>query len=185
MLSREDAAKHLNPFHSFFKTTRLQNILVVTVYTVLEHVALFSLTFRVSASSGLRRSLAFHPRWYPRWASSTLPNACWPTAMHCEREQRLTARSATADSTAFNTGGKVSVGGLDITIPKNLQIQFPAAWVPFKEFVAGGYSGSEISVQFQGSTSCPMVTNNVTDLRQLCRWCCDRWSRSSLAAPRS
>lgn len=54
--------------------------------------------------------------------------------------------SATADSTAFNTGGKIKVGGLSITIPKNLQIQFPAAWVPFKDFASGGYTGDEISV---------------------------------------
>ena len=58
----------------------------------------------------------------------------------------LTARSLSADSAAYNTGGKVSVGGLSITIPKNLQVQFPAAWVPWKDFVTGGYSGYEISV---------------------------------------
>jgi len=38
------------------------------------------------------------------------------------------------------------VGGLSITIPKNLQVQFPAAWVPFKDFVARGYTGNEVSV---------------------------------------
>ncbi|TLD05612.1 uncharacterized protein E2P81_ATG10342, partial [Venturia nashicola] len=54
--------------------------------------------------------------------------------------------SATADSGDFNTGGKITVAGLTITIPKNLQFQFPAAWVPFKEIAAGGHVGNEISV---------------------------------------
>lgn len=54
--------------------------------------------------------------------------------------------SATADGTEYNTGGKITVDGLTVSIPKNLQFQFPAAWVPFKDIAAGGYTGNEVSV---------------------------------------
>ncbi|KAM0718208.1 hypothetical protein Q7P37_006540 [Cladosporium fusiforme] len=54
--------------------------------------------------------------------------------------------SATADTADFNTGGTISVGGKTITIPKNLQFQFPAAWVPFKDIAGGAYNGHEVSI---------------------------------------
>lgn len=60
--------------------------------------------------------------------------------------QMLIDTSATADGTEYNTGGKITVDGLTVTIPKNLQFQFPAAWVPFKDIAAGGYTGNEVSV---------------------------------------
>jgi hypothetical protein len=63
----------------------------------------------------------------------------------------LTACSASVDGTAYNAGGKLSVGGLSITIPKNLQVQFPAAWVPWKDFVSGGYNGNELSVNLNAN----------------------------------
>jgi len=67
--------------------------------------------------------------------------------------------SHSADTAAYNTGGKVTVGGLSVTIPKNLQVQFPAAWVPWKDFVATGYTGYEISVSLTASPSyCQKLT---------------------------
>ncbi|KAK5734173.1 hypothetical protein LTR17_009156 [Elasticomyces elasticus] len=54
--------------------------------------------------------------------------------------------SATADSTAYNTGGKITVNGVSIVIPKNLQFQFPAAWVPFKAVAASDFTGNEVTV---------------------------------------
>lgn len=54
--------------------------------------------------------------------------------------------SVIADSTAYNTGGKITVNGVIVTIPKNLQFQFPAAFIPFKEVVAGNFLGNEVSV---------------------------------------
>ncbi|KAF2218962.1 hypothetical protein BDZ85DRAFT_276587 [Elsinoe ampelina] len=54
--------------------------------------------------------------------------------------------SASADSTAFNSGGRISVNGLSIVIPQNLQFQFPAAWVPFKNVAGGGFTGMEVAV---------------------------------------
>lgn len=54
--------------------------------------------------------------------------------------------SATADSAVYNAGGKISVNGLTITIPQNLQFQAPAAWLPFKQIAAGGFIGHEVSV---------------------------------------
>jgi hypothetical protein len=54
--------------------------------------------------------------------------------------------SATADSDEYNTGGKISVNGVNIVVPKNLQFQFPAAWVGMKEIAAGGFTGNEVTV---------------------------------------
>ncbi|KAI1197781.1 hypothetical protein F5X97DRAFT_343415 [Nemania serpens] len=42
---------------------------------------------------------------------------------------------ATAFDDTFNTGGTISVGGFNITVPKNMQVQFPAAYVPWGDFV--------------------------------------------------
>lgn len=55
---------------------------------------------------------------------------------------------ATASDNSYNTGGSISVNGFDIEIPKNLQVQFPAAWVPWKDFVADVDSmlGYEVNV---------------------------------------
>jgi hypothetical protein len=52
----------------------------------------------------------------------------------------------TADSSEYNTGGKISVNGVSIVIPKNLQFQFPAAWVGLKEIAAGQFTGNEVTV---------------------------------------
>jgi len=41
---------------------------------------------------------------------------------------------ATAFDDSYNTGGTISVGGFNITVPKNLQVEFPAAYVPWKDF---------------------------------------------------
>lgn len=60
---------------------------------------------------------------------------------------RLTSiGSASATTTDFNSGGSISVNGYPITIPKNLIVQFPAAFVPFKDFAAGSFTGNEVSV---------------------------------------
>ncbi|KAL8357170.1 hypothetical protein RB601_008912 [Gaeumannomyces tritici] len=41
---------------------------------------------------------------------------------------------ATVSSDVYNTGGTLSVGGFTMQVPKNVLVQFPAAWVPFKTF---------------------------------------------------
>ncbi|KAJ9665686.1 hypothetical protein H2201_004170 [Coniosporium apollinis] len=46
----------------------------------------------------------------------------------------------------FNSGGTLSVNGYSITVPDNLIVQFPAAWVPWKDVVAGGFNGYEVSI---------------------------------------
>ncbi|KAI1872744.1 uncharacterized protein JN550_003618 [Neoarthrinium moseri] len=57
---------------------------------------------------------------------------------------------ATATDTSFNTGGTISVNGWTATVPKNLQVGFPVAWVPWKDFVAsyqaGQFAGYQVSV---------------------------------------
>lgn len=40
-----------------------------------------------------------------------------------------------ADET-FNSGGSITVNGFTMNVPKNLLVQFPAAWVPWRDFVA-------------------------------------------------
>ncbi|KAJ4991922.1 hypothetical protein SVAN01_02517 [Stagonosporopsis vannaccii] len=59
----------------------------------------------------------------------------------------LAGASASA-ATQFNSGGSITVGGVSITVPENLLVQFPAAFVPFRDFAANGgqYSGYELSV---------------------------------------
>lgn len=54
--------------------------------------------------------------------------------------------AATADSADYNTGGTIEVNGVKIQVPKNLQFQFPAAWVGMKEIAAGGFTGNEVVV---------------------------------------
>lgn len=55
--------------------------------------------------------------------------------------------SAEATSSDYNTGGKISVNGVSIQIPKNLQFQFPAAFVGLREIAAGNkFLGSEVVV---------------------------------------
>ncbi|KAK8015952.1 hypothetical protein PG991_008840 [Apiospora marii] len=43
---------------------------------------------------------------------------------------------ATATNETYNSGGTISVNGFDMTVPKNMLVQFPAAYVPWKDFVA-------------------------------------------------
>lgn len=55
---------------------------------------------------------------------------------------------ATANDDSFNTGGFVTVLGQRVTVPKNLQVEFPATFVPWKDFVVSSDSflGYEINV---------------------------------------
>ncbi|KEQ68439.1 hypothetical protein M436DRAFT_58559 [Aureobasidium namibiae CBS 147.97] len=55
--------------------------------------------------------------------------------------------SATASDGTYNSGGTISVNGYSVTIPQNLQVQFPAAFSPFKDFAsANSFIGHEVSV---------------------------------------
>ncbi|KAK7937298.1 uncharacterized protein PG986_014166, partial [Apiospora aurea] len=45
-------------------------------------------------------------------------------------------KGATATDETYNTGGSISLNGFDISVPKNMLVQFPAAYVPWKNFVA-------------------------------------------------
>ena len=60
--------------------------------------------------------------------------------------------SVSADTDEYNTAGKISVNGVNIVVPKNLQFQFPAAWVGVKEMAAdkGKYTGNEVTVSIHG-----------------------------------
>lgn len=56
---------------------------------------------------------------------------------------------ATAVDETYNTGGTISINGFTMTVPKNMLVQFPAAWVPWKDFVADKASmlGYEVNVR--------------------------------------
>ncbi|KAH7038393.1 uncharacterized protein B0I36DRAFT_284571 [Microdochium trichocladiopsis] len=58
----------------------------------------------------------------------------------------LEGAGATDDS--YNSGGVITVNGFAISVPKNLLVQFPAAYVPFKDFAADQASmlGYEVNV---------------------------------------
>lgn len=43
---------------------------------------------------------------------------------------------ATVADDTYNSGGTVTVNGFEMNVPKNVLVQFPAAWVPFREFAA-------------------------------------------------
>jgi hypothetical protein len=58
--------------------------------------------------------------------------------------------SAVADSSNYNTGGKISVNGVSVVVPNNLQFQFPAAWVGMKTIAAGQFTGNEVVVSPPG-----------------------------------
>lgn len=38
------------------------------------------------------------------------------------------------DASVYNSGGTITVNGFNMAVPKNLLVQFPAAWVPWKDF---------------------------------------------------
>ena len=58
--------------------------------------------------------------------------------------------SVSADTDEYNTAGKISVNGVNIVVPQNLQFQFPAAWVGVKEMAAGKFLGNEVTVSIPG-----------------------------------
>ncbi|KAK1757943.1 hypothetical protein QBC47DRAFT_357845 [Echria macrotheca] len=55
---------------------------------------------------------------------------------------------ATATDDSYNTGGTISVNGWTVNVPKNMLVSFPAAFVPWKEFVANKSAvlGFEVNV---------------------------------------
>ncbi|KAI1841539.1 hypothetical protein JX265_013504 [Neoarthrinium moseri] len=55
---------------------------------------------------------------------------------------------ATADDDTYNTGGFIQLNGFNIQVPKNMLVQFPAAYVPWKDFVEDktAMMGYEINV---------------------------------------
>jgi hypothetical protein len=66
---------------------------------------------------------------------------------------------ATAVDDSYNSGGTITVNGFNVQVPKNLQVQFPAAWVAWKDFTAEKASmlGYEINVPF------PHLRSNTTN----------------------
>jgi hypothetical protein len=43
---------------------------------------------------------------------------------------------ATVTDDTYNSGGVIVVNGFTMNVPQNLLVQFPAAWVPWKDFAA-------------------------------------------------
>ena len=58
--------------------------------------------------------------------------------------------SVSADTNEYNTAGRISVNGVDIVVPKNLQFQYPAAWVGVREMAACKFTGNEVTVRKHG-----------------------------------
>ncbi|KAH8722409.1 hypothetical protein GQ44DRAFT_741628 [Phaeosphaeriaceae sp. PMI808] len=48
--------------------------------------------------------------------------------------------------TEFNSGGSIQVNGFDISVPKNLIVQFPTVFAPFKDLCSAGAGGFETTV---------------------------------------
>jgi hypothetical protein len=55
---------------------------------------------------------------------------------------------ATATDDTYNTGGTISINGWLVNVPKNMLVTFPAAFVPWKDFVANktAVMGFEVTV---------------------------------------
>ncbi|KXX80962.1 hypothetical protein MMYC01_203908 [Madurella mycetomatis] len=55
---------------------------------------------------------------------------------------------ATATDDSYNTGGTISLNGWTVEVPKNMLVTFPAAFVPWKDFVTGkdAFLGFEVNV---------------------------------------
>lgn len=68
---------------------------------------------------------------------------------------------ATATDDTFNTGGSIVVNGFTMNVPKNLLVQFPAAWVPWKEFVnnKADLAGFETLVSLGSISICALVVS--------------------------
>lgn len=60
---------------------------------------------------------------------------------------------ATATNDTYNSGGTLVVNGHTMTVPLNVLVQFPSAWIPFKDFVAakGNFIGLEVFVSIAKS----------------------------------
>ncbi|OAL46422.1 hypothetical protein IQ07DRAFT_150500 [Pyrenochaeta sp. DS3sAY3a] len=50
------------------------------------------------------------------------------------------------ETSEYNSGGEIKVNNFDIEVPKNLIVQFPTVWAPFKDFCNAGAGGFEITV---------------------------------------
>lgn len=94
--------------------------------------------------------------------------------------------SATASDSTYNSGGTISVNGYSVTIPQNLQVQFPAAFAPFKDFASGGaFVGHEVSVKsfFLLEAYTKYADNMTKGDWQRCQWQSDCWSRANWRIP--
>ena len=90
--------------------------------------------------------------------------------------------SATASDGTYNSGGTISVNGYSVTIPQNLQVQFPAAFSPFKDFAsANSFIGHEVSCVY----SCLKLLSSILTIRwQGDRKCCQWQSNCRSCADR-
>lgn len=59
--------------------------------------------------------------------------------------------ASVADDSLYNSGGVIVVNGFSMNVPENLLVQFPAAWVPWKDLVASKeeFMGFETLVRFR------------------------------------
>ena len=54
--------------------------------------------------------------------------------------------SCEPSSGEYNSGGTIKVDGWEITVPKNLLVQFPTIWTKFRDLCDAGAKGYEVSV---------------------------------------
>jgi hypothetical protein len=58
----------------------------------------------------------------------------------------LTRDSCASTGSEYNAGGSISVNNFAIEVPKNLIVQFPVVWAPFRELCDAGAFGFETTV---------------------------------------
>jgi hypothetical protein len=72
--------------------------------------------------------------------------------------------SVTADDATVNSGGSLKVNGFTVKVPKNLQVGFPASFVPFSQVVArkAALIGMEVNVSVRKHGRAALEPNSST-----------------------
>lgn len=77
----------------------------------------------------------------------------------------------------FNSGGTIVVNGFTMAVPDNLLVQFPAAWVPWKDFVAS----KDMFIGFETMVRIPFTIHTL--LTGPGDWQYNQWRGSCCSSP--
>ncbi|KAB2581281.1 hypothetical protein BFW01_g10731 [Lasiodiplodia theobromae] len=85
-----------------------------------------------------------------RFLAASLASLSWASMVYAAVESFALdglMDAASVSGTDTNSGGSISVNGYAVTVPKNMIVQFPAAWIPWKDVATDDkLNGYEVSV---------------------------------------